>query len=180
MHVQNRALLFPTSLLMDSGPIREGEVGKDLFSYKFIQIFLIRYGPFLHSCCQFSLALQHCLSPISLPCAAIPTWSNRTRARGEMQHLGATCPRTPLAEVLLPLLWAKHMSHSWRQCLLGMASEGRGGCSISEEQDTIMVLRILFCCLLQPPPWAEDPEEKDAYKSTEITVLSHNQAKSKF
>lgn len=43
-HVQNRALTFPTSVLTNSGPIREGDVGKDLSSYKCISIFLISCG----------------------------------------------------------------------------------------------------------------------------------------
>lgn len=81
MQVQNRALTFPTPLLMDSGPAGEGEVGKDLFSYKCISIFMVSYGLFCTLASISVYFLQHCLSPPSLPCVlpsqAGPTWLER-------------------------------------------------------------------------------------------------------
>lgn len=92
MQVQNRALTFPTPLLMDSGPAGEGEVGKDLFSYKCISIFMVSYGLFCtpaSSSVYFFAALP--FSPFSPLCAAIPSWSNMTRARMGVQCQGAIC-----------------------------------------------------------------------------------------
>ncbi|RMC03510.1 hypothetical protein DUI87_20709 [Hirundo rustica rustica] len=176
---------IPKSIKTDNGPMYTSKEFRSFLQQWGVEHKTgIPYSPTVMALSALLLLVQSSFAALPFSqspplCAAIPTWSNMTMD-GSAVSGGRLPPGLPLLAVLLFLLQAKYRSQPWRQCLLGLGSEVKGGCSISEGEETIMVLQNLFCCLLQPPPQAENPEEKDASKNTEITVLSHNKAKSKF